>query len=138
MSKRREPVLLIVSDRRFRCDFSRVKRRSTCPISYLTLSPRMMKSVPPLEKKHSSLKKPGGKKLDSRSTFASPPHTTSLTPRTRFLHELNELKRQTNPPPANYTKVRNFGNFSRLLEKRRRKKSVSISLLTSGAEGDFR
>jgi hypothetical protein len=44
-----------------------------------------------------------------------------------------------NPPnSANYTEVRNFGNFSRLREKRRRKKSVSISLLTSGAEGDFR
>ena len=42
------------------------------------------------------------------------------------------------PPPATYTNVRNFGNFSRLREKRRRKKSVSISLLTSGAEGDFR
>ena len=120
MSKRREPVLLIVSDRRFRCDFSRVKRRSTCPISYPL--PQDDEVCPPVGKKHSSLKKPGGKKLDSRSTSASPPHTTSLTPRTRFLHELNELKRQTNPPPANYTKVRNFGNFSRLLEKRRRSK----------------
>jgi hypothetical protein len=45
---------------------------------------------------------------------------------------------QPTPNSANYTNVRNFGNFSRLLEKRRRKKSVSISLLTSGAEGDFR
>ena len=30
---------------------------------------------------------------------------------------------QNRPYPATYTKVRNFGNFSRLLEKRRRKKS---------------
>ena len=53
------------------------------------------------------------------------------------LHKLTknseQLARQTKPNFAN-----NFGNFSRLLEKRRRKKSVSISLLTSGAEGDCR
>ena len=29
--------------------------------------------------------------------------------------------RNQHPPPATYTKVRNFGNFSRLLEKRRQK-----------------
>jgi len=35
----------------------------------------------------------------------STPPATSLTSRTRFLHEL------THPPPATYTKVRNFGNL---------------------------
>ena len=30
---------------------------------------------------------------------------------------LGTLSLTNNPPPANYTKVRNFGNFSRLLEK---------------------
>ena len=30
--------------------------------------------------------------------------------------------RNQHPPPATYTKVRNFGNFSRLLEKKRRRR----------------
>jgi hypothetical protein len=64
----------------------------------------------------------------------------SLQPnQTLSLSTLSTLSTDSSsPPPATYTKVRNFGNFSRLREKRRRKKSVSISLLTSGAEGDFR
>jgi len=31
---------------------------------------------------------------------------------------MNLRDKQTTPPPATYTKVRNFGNFSRLLEKK--------------------
>jgi len=64
--------------------------------------------------------------------------TNAIIRRTKPPHVRQTNLRDKSPPPATYTKVRNFGNFSRLREKRRRKKSVSISLLTSGAEGDFR
>ena len=36
---------------------------------------------------------------------------TSLTPRTRFLHEVNELTRQTNPPPATILRSATSGTF---------------------------
>ena len=53
----------------------------------------------------------------SSSFYPHIPQTpaTSLTSRTYPLPEVNEL---SHPSPANYTKVRNFGNFSRLLEKK--------------------
>ena len=60
----------------------------------------------------------------SSSFYPQIPQTpaTSLTPRTHPLHEVNELMRQTHPPPATYTNVRNFRNFSRLLKKKRRRR----------------
>ena len=85
----------------------------------------------------SLLKKPPGKikqsfqvskKVAHTTSNWLPPHppqtpATSLTPKTRFLHEVNELTRQTTPPPpATYTKVRNFGNFLRPLGKTTTKK----------------
>ena len=62
--------------------------------------------------------------------------TQGLVPRTLFgLYDYGVGEKKTKkehprlsqlwqlPPPATYTKVRNFGNFSRLLEKKRRRRS---------------
>ena len=77
--------------------------------------------------------------FSSRRTISPlPPSMNCERSRVNRTNPPSALPQLSQPPPATYTKVRNFGNFSRLREKRRRKKSVSISLLTSGAEGDFR
>ena len=61
--------------------------------------------------------------------FPSTPQTTA--------NAFPNSQNTPNPQPPEPCKVHNLGNFSLLLEKRR-KKTVSISLLTSVAEGAFR
>ena len=56
--------------------------------------------------------------------------TNAIIRRTKPPHVRQTNLRDKSPPPATYTNVRNFGNFSRLREKRRRQLKIGFYFFT--------